>query len=159
MPWLSLPEYSRLTGTPESSVRALIKAGKLEAHREARAPGDPREVWKIMVDDPPAPPTEHPQPPAASEAQQPQPATTEPPALTTRLLETVLEQAETIAELRERVGRAEAAIDGANARAEQHALDYAEQFERAVRAEAEAARLRELADRPWWRRLLRKPPA
>lgn len=46
------------------------------------------------------------------------------------------------ADLRERVGRAEAAIEGANARAEQYAIDTMEQTERAVRAEAELQRLR-----------------
>jgi hypothetical protein len=86
---------------------------------------------------------------AAIQTAVPPPAATEPPALTTSLLEmvkadreTIAAQAETIAELRERVGRAEATIEGANARAEQYAIDTMEQTERVVRAEAELQRLR-----------------
>jgi hypothetical protein len=148
MPWLSLPDYARQTGTPESTVRAAIRKGTLEGHQEQRAPGDPRVVW---VDDPQAPAEHHPQqqpqpssdsieghPPAAAET-----AATEPPAVTMRLLDTVLTQAETIAALRERVGRSEAA----RAAAERRAADLAE---RLAGVERERDQLREAAERPWW---------
>jgi hypothetical protein len=151
MPWLSLPDYARRTGTPESTVRAAIRKGTLEGHQEQRAPGDPRVVWKVWVDDPQAPAEHHPQqqpqpssdsieghPPAAAET-----AATEPPAVTMRLLDTVLTQAETIAALRERVGRSEAA----RAAAERRAADLAE---RLAGVERERDQLREAAERPWW---------
>lgn len=137
MPWLSLPDYARRTGTPESTVRALIRAGKLEAHQEQRAPGDPRVVWKVLVDDPQDQPPEHPQPASdvrvPSESPQAPAAATEPPAAPTRtldMLEDRLDFADALireeraerqrlvaenAELRERVGRAEQRADSLQA--------------------------------------------
>lgn len=167
MPWLSLPDYARRTGTPESTVRAMIRSGKLEGHQEQRAPGDPRVVWKVWVDDPQDQPQGHPQLPAGprmtSESDQQQASATEPPAATMRVLETLVEmtqaqgrqllaQTETIADLSMKLGVAEAERDAA------HEL-VAE-----VRAQRDdmAARLAEAAQmqaRPWWRKALGLPPA
>ena len=69
MPWLSLPEYARRTGTPESTVRAMIRAGRLRAELEQRAPGDPRTVWRVWLDGPQEQPQDEPQPPATGAAE------------------------------------------------------------------------------------------
>jgi hypothetical protein len=153
MPWLSLPDYARQTGTPESTVRAAIRKGTLEAHREARAPGDPRDIWKVWLDEPADASTEQPQASTAPETSQPQTTLTEPPAATTRALEiletllrangeTMERQAETIAGLRERVGRSEAARAAAE-------RQVAEMAERLAGVERERDQLRARRWR-WW---------
>jgi hypothetical protein len=148
MPWLSLPDYARRTGTPESTVRAAIRKGTLEGHQEQRAPGDPRVVWKVWVDDPQEQPQEAAEP--SADQIEPDPPSTSETAITgipeivraavepwERRLEiadalirangeTLERQAEQIAELREQRGRLEA---------------------RLTAAETELARAR----RPWWR--------
>lgn len=118
MPWLSLPEFSRRTGTPESSVRAAIRKGTLRAELEQRAPGDPRTVWRVWIDDPQEAAGSAADVRMAPETDQPQSAATEPPAAITGLLELVRElrqqgvtDASLIADLRERAGRAETERD------------------------------------------------
>lgn len=161
MAWLSLPEYSRRTGTPQSTVRLMIRAGRIEAHREARAPGDPRDVWKVWLDDPPEPaaaqPQDDPQPDAglrvAPESDQPHAATSEPPAFMARLLDKLDERDATIASLHAELRVESAARAAAEARLAETTQAHIRQRDadaesiRALRAELERAR------RPWWRRL------
>ena len=135
MPWLSLPEYARTTGTPESTVRAAIRKGSLRAELEQRAPGDPRTVWRVWLDEPQEASASVADVRVASESDQPRPTLTEPPAAIAGVLAlveadraTIGEQADRIAALSERVGRAEA---------------------EAALLRAEVERLR----RPWWQRL------
>jgi hypothetical protein len=162
MPWLSLPDYARRTGTPESTVRAAIRKGTLEGHQEQRAPGDPRVVWKVWVDEPADASSEQPQPSVAPETSQPQSTLTEPPAATTGLLAiiegdretirgqayTIGEQAARIAELEREAGR----LEGRLLAAERDAL-----AERLARAEMQASQIVEerqrAAQHPWWERL------
>jgi hypothetical protein len=147
MPWLSLPDYARQTGTPESTVRAAIRKGTLEGHQEQRAPGDPRTVWKVWIDDPQEPSSEQPQASTAPETPQPQSTLTEPPAATTRLLDKLDERDETIRAkdaVIERLHAENATLHERAARAE--AASYAA----AHRAADLAERLR-AAQRPWWR--------
>jgi len=75
----TLPEAARILGVFESTVRRLVKAGKLEAERALRPQG---HVWMVRVPVPTAdPPEEPPRWVPASSANPPeQPAT--PPALT-----------------------------------------------------------------------------
>src|SRR5688500_614942 len=139
MPWLSLPDYSRQTGTPEPTVRLAIRKGALRAELEQRAPGDSRTVWRVWLDDPQDQPQEAATAPtsedAPSEAPQAQTTLTAPPAAIIRLVEELRAMREDttdrldaaavrIADLRERVGRAEAA----RAAAEQRAADLAERL-------------------------------
>jgi hypothetical protein len=163
MPWLSLPEYARTTGTPESTVRAAIRAGKLEAHREARAPGDTRDVWKVWLPEPPEQPQDEPQPPATGTEPSSTPAApTDAPAAITALVDALAAErderqrlAEALLAATERAARAEADAVYA-ARERQRADDLAETLI-ALRAslsakEREAAELREqLARRRWWK--------
>lgn len=152
MPWLSLPDYARRTGTPESTVRAAIRAGKIRAELEQRAPGDPRTVWRVWLDDPQDQPQIEPQPPAgprvASESDQPQAATTEPPALTTRLLEMLDADRETIAAQAERIGALEREAGELSGTVDAYRREVAW-----LKAELKQAR------RPWWRFWERTPPA
>ena len=53
----TLPEAARILGVSESTVRRLVKAGKLEAERVLRPQG---HVWMVMV---PAPSTDPPEEP------------------------------------------------------------------------------------------------
>ena len=119
MSWLSLPEYARQTGTPESTVRAAIRAGKLRAELEQRAPGDPRTVWRVWLDDPPEQPQEEPQAPTTGiEPSSAPEAVSESPAAITALVDALAaERAERqilsaeIRNLAERAARAEAERD------------------------------------------------
>ena len=123
MPWLSLPEYARTTGTPESTVRAAIRKGSLRAELEQRAPGDPRTVWRVWLDDPQEHPQDEPQP--AATGREPSSAPEAAPAAITALVDALgAERAERQrlsaenGELRERAARAEAERDAARAEAE-----------------------------------------
>jgi hypothetical protein len=144
MPWLSLPEYARTTGTPESTVRAAIRAGKLEAHREARAPGDTRDVWKVWLPEPPEQPQDEPQPPATGTEPPSAPeATTDAPAAITALVDALAAERDErqrlsnrVSELEREAGRLEGQV-------------IAAQAERDA-AGAEVERLRR---RGWWARL------
>src|SRR5215211_2385217 len=53
----TLPEAARILGVSESTVRRLVKAGKLEAERVLRPQG---HVWMVMV---PAPSSDLPEDP------------------------------------------------------------------------------------------------
>lgn len=163
--WVNVSEASQRLGVSLSTVRRMVESGHLVGEREPLGRGSNRDRYLIRFDRKEMPQDASPfeSEDESSEApERPQSA----PEATTRALdimdallranaETFERQAETIAELRERVGRAEAGIEAANARAEQYALDYAEQFERAVRAEARAERaeaeLTRQRARRWWR--------
>jgi hypothetical protein len=166
MPWLSLPDYARRTGTPESTVRAAIRKGTLEGHQEQRAPGDPRVVWKVWVDDPQEQPQEAAEPSAAlrvaSESDQPPSTLTEPPVVTTRALEiletllvangeTMERQVDRILDLTLRVGRAEARaemLQDERDRARKALADLAERLA-GVERERDALRARRWRWWPW----------
>jgi hypothetical protein len=153
--WVPFDEACRILGRTPTTLRREIKAGRVVAEvlpRNPDNPADSRTVYRVRVDLPPedAPtPTTAPESPSATEA------ATEPPAATTGLLEiletllvangeTMERQAEAIAELRERVG-------GAEARAERRQAVR----DRARNALAEYAERLRLAERPWWQRWLR----
>jgi hypothetical protein len=118
---VSTRQAAIILGTSESDVRRRIKRGELPAESVTRPGGtllrvllDPRQ------DAPGAAPTDDPNP---STAPTPEPLQATP-ALTTGLLEivaadreTIRVQAETIAELSVRLGRAEAASEAASTRA------------------------------------------
>lgn len=131
----------------------MIESGELVGEREPLAKGSNRDRYRVRLDAPATPQDAPPSEPTdASE-----PATTTSDA-TMRLLDVVLTQADTIADLRERLGKAEARAEMLTDARDQFAIDMGEQMERAIRAEARAAAL--AADleqerrRPWWRRLL-----
>ena len=123
---VSLPEASRILNLPETTIRNLVRAGKLEGGQVLRSPDNPndkRYVWRILITDPQ---TED----VPSESEHPQPSSS-------WLQDRLVERDETIAglyvelgELRERVGRAEALAASVTA------------------LQAELDRLRA---RPWWR--------
>lgn len=144
MPWLSLPDYARQTGTPESTVRAAIRKGQVRAELEQRAPGDPRVVWRVWMDDPPEHPQDDPQP--ASELRMPSEAVAadapaaEPPAATTRALELVTALVERNTTLADRIAtlEREAGALGSSVDAYRREVDW-------LKAELERAR------RSWWR--------
>jgi hypothetical protein len=137
VPWLSLPEYARRTGTPESTVRVAIRKGQVRAELEQRAPGDSRTVWRVWMDDP----QEHPQTPADHPPEAADSPADEPPAIVTRLMdkiderdEAIREQAARIAALEREAGELAGAVDA-----------YRREVEW-LRAELDAAR-----QRPWWK--------
>jgi hypothetical protein len=129
---VSIADYAARTGMSETEIRRQIRAGTLPAETFQRPQGTYYRVIVDTPDDTPAvtEPIESVQAPSASQ---------EPPALTMRTLdimdallranaETMERQAEQIANLRERAGRAE---------------------ERATALAAELERAR----RPWWQKL------
>ena len=114
---VSVREAAILFGTSESDIRRRIKRGELVAESIAAAG---RHAAAGALDAPGAAPTPEPTP---STEPAPEPRQ-DAPALTTRLLEivsadreTIRAQAETIAELSMRVGRAEAASEAASTHA------------------------------------------
>jgi hypothetical protein len=151
MPWLSLPEYARTTGTPESTVRAMIRAGKLEAHREARAPGDTRDVWKVWLPEPPEQPQDEPQPPATGTEPPSAPeATTDAPAAITALVDALAAERDE----RQRLAEALLAATERAARADERAIAADRRADAAERDRAEAqAEMERVQRRGWWARL------
>jgi len=116
-PGISVREAAIHFGTSESDIRRRIKRGELRAESLPRAGGT---LLRVLLHAPEATPTAEP-PPSTEPAPEPRQDT---PALTTGLLEiisadreTIRAQAETIAELSLRVGRAEAASEAASTRA------------------------------------------
>ena len=137
-PGVSTRQAAIILGTSQSDIRRRIKRGELTAESIARPGGTLlRVLLDPLQDAPGAAPDGEPTPSTVPTPGPHQDA----PALTTRLLEivsadreTIRMQAETIAELGERVGRAEAASEAASTRANT--------------LQAELDRLRA---RPWWR--------
>lgn len=172
--WVSVHEASRRLNRSVSTIRRQIESGELVGEREPLARGSTRDRYRVRLD---VPATPHDasssesgdEPPEASEPPQ------DTPAAITGLLEivaadreTMERQAETIAALRERAGRAEARVEWledevgaqqsaadaaiirtARAEAERDAARQtaADLIERLRLAEEEAARLRA---RRWW---------
>lgn len=147
-----MPEAIRILGKPETTLRRLIREGKLEGAQYPRNPDNPqdrRNVWRILLPDAPLADT-------PSESDDPPPPATEPPAATMWLQELVSErdatirakdeqiadQAERMIEMARELGAAQADAAAAIARAD----DLAEQ---------NAKQAAELAWRrlPWWKRL------
>jgi hypothetical protein len=166
--WVSFDQARMILGMTEGTLRRAIRDGKVVAEQRRRNPEsatDQRMIYEVLVTDPPAAamPTES---VSANEA------AAEPPAATTKALDVLAEmtqaqsrqliaQAETIADLRERAGRAETRAETLHSQIEQYAIDTMEQTERAVRAEAERdaaaaraqaaeAELRRLRGRRWY---------
>jgi hypothetical protein len=137
LPGVSVREAAIHFGTSESDIRRRIKRGELQAESIARPGGT---LLRVLLDAPGAAPADEPTPstvPAPGPLQ-------DAPALTTRLLEivaadreTIRTQAETIAALSMRVGRAEAASEAASTRAN------------TLQAEVERLRARP-SWRAWW---------
>lgn len=131
----------------EGTLRRAIRDGTVTAEQRRRNPDSPtdqRMVYEVLITDPPGDP---PLADVASESPNRQTSATEAPAATTRVLDVLAaaltdERAERQrlavenAELRERVGRAEAVAAAATASAN------------ALQAEVE-----QLRGRPWWRAL------
>ena len=136
LPGVSVREAAIHFGTSESDIRRRIKRGELAAESIPRPGGT---LLRVLLDTPgPAPASE-----TASKSGPAPEALQDAPALTMRLLEivaadreTIREQAATIGELRERVGRTEAASEAAS-----------------TRANALQAELDRLRARPGWRAL------
>ena len=152
--WVPFAEAMRLLGTSETTLRRLIRQGKVVAETEPRAPGDSRVVYRVLIPEPPGDP-----PPSVtlSESEHPPAIRQEPPQDFSAALSVALgplvaaldsertERQKLAAEARllaERAARAEAAAEHERAARE--------------RAEAELARERE---RSWWDRLLGRYPA
>jgi excisionase family DNA binding protein len=157
--WISVGEASRRLNVSPSTVRRMIEAGALVGERQVI--GGSRERFLVRFDAPDMPQEasgEASDAPVAGETPDAPEARSEPPDAIMALLAELREMrrqenerrtadASQIAELRERVGRAEERAERLLAEKEQWALDVMEQTERAVRAEAELQRLR---GRRWW---------
>ena len=112
---VTLPEASRILGVSESTVRRMVKAGKLEADRVERSQG---HLWLVKLPPPSSPGGGHPPTVATAEGSNPPPAdalaawsATILGPIMARMAEqegTIREQAETIGELRARVSTLEA---------------------------------------------------
>ena len=138
----------------------MIEAGELVGEREAL--GGSRDRYRVRLDAPETPQEasgEASVSKMASESSDASAALYEASGAVTGLLAELREMrrhhaaeraadASAIADLRERVGRAEALAEQRLADKEQYVIDLGEQMERAIRAEAEVARLRA---RRWWR--------
>jgi hypothetical protein len=162
MRWVSLPQACRILGIPESTLRVMIRDGKIRAEMRRRSPDsttDFRRVYDVLVPDMPE---EDQQPLPASEPPSAPEAPTDAPAAITALVDALAAErderqrlAEALLAATERAARAEADAVYA-ARERQRADDLAETLI-ALRAslsakEREAAELREqLARRRWWK--------
>lgn len=135
--WVSVREAARRLGISPETVRRRIEAGELVGEREAL--GGSRERFRVRMETPQGASGERPDMPMTPSTLDATETPTNASALTGRALEimeallranaeTFERQAETIADLRERAGRAEASLEAAN---------------------AELTRLR----KPWWRKL------
>lgn len=142
--WMSTQQAARVLNVSTQTIRRMVKAGELEAESLARPGGQTALRVRIKP--------QHPAP-------EPQQAATEPHqaapdlvalALVERLTikdETIRAQAETIADLRERIGRAEAATEAATTRAEMLYTDL--ERERQATLDALEAERR----KTWWDKL------
>jgi hypothetical protein len=131
--WVPFAEAQQILGLSETTLRRMIRQGKVTAEVLPRAEGDSRVVYRVLVADPPASAA------TRQDSESDHPPDTRPD-IATGLLARLAAQDDTIAakdaeiariyaenaELRERVGRAE------------------------TRADLLAAEL-ERARRPWWR--------
>ena len=120
LPGVSTRQAAIILGTSESDIRRRIKRGELAAESIPRPGGT---LLRVLLDDAIDAPGAAPTPEVFQSAPTPE-ALQDAPALTMRLLETVSadretirEQAETIADLNLRLGRAEAASEAASTRA------------------------------------------
>lgn len=180
--WMTVPAMARRLDISEANLKRRIRDGKpvqvapgqfieVEAEMIERPQG---HEWRVRVKGPmPAISTAQEQTDSVGEAPLSSDQGTAPPFnesalnILDMLLQSSLDaerrQAETVAALRERVGRAEAAVEAQEARAAQYAIDYGEMAERAIRAEKERddlaaalARARAEAEAlkvPWYRRI------
>jgi hypothetical protein len=143
--WVSFDEARMILRMTEGTLRRAIKAGTITAEQRRRNPDSPtdhRMVYEVLVTDPPddASDSKAVHPPGQSPT-----SATDPPEAATRVLDVLaaalIEEREERqrlaaenADLRERVGRAEAEVASATATANT--------------LQAEVDRLRA---RPWWR--------
>lgn len=147
---MSLPEAVRILGTPDTTVRRMIREGKIEAAQFPRNPDNPadkRSVYRVLL----------PAADAPSESVQPPAPATEPPAATTALtaaLETVSSLVERNAALSDRIAALEreaGQMEGRATAAETRAADLAITVERErTRADQAEAELRQISTRRWW---------
>jgi hypothetical protein len=187
--WVSFAEAQKILGLTEGTLRRAIKAGTVQGEQRRRnpdSPSDQRMVYEVLVVDTPGAAAAVAAPIEAASATEP--ATIAPDATmrALELLETLLRangetmerQAVKIEALQGLLWQAEHDKAVAEARAElltdardQFAIDYSEQLERAIKAEAlaeslaveraqaklEVDELRERLDqlnaRPWWRKV------
>lgn len=143
--WVPFDQARMILRMSEGTLRRAIRDGTVTAEQRRRNPDSPtdqRMVYEVLI---PNPPGEPPLADVDSESPIRQTSATDPPAATTRALDVLAaalteERAERQrlavenAELRERVGRAEAEVASATASA--------------TILQAEIDRLRA---RPWWR--------
>ena len=156
---ISVDEAASRLKVSSSTVRRMIRDGKLQAERETRPQGEiVRVLWPRPEDvPPPVTPTES--PPVSAPADHVSEALSAALGALTEALESERMERQRIAAenaaLAERVGRAEALAEQRLADKEQSLIDLGEQMERAIRAEADAATLAaevsRLRARRWWR--------
>lgn len=155
--WASMPEAISALGKPETTIRRMIREGKLDGGQVPRNPDNPRDtrsVWRILIPDPPPPAadTESAQPP---EIRQEPPPPADPGMLEwLKRLDERDQRIETLhADLRDETARraaAEAVIEVERIRREIAEAEATQQRKLREAAEAENARLKE---RSWWDRL------
>jgi hypothetical protein len=143
MRWVSLPQACRILGIPESTLRVMIRDGKIRAEMRRRSPDsmtDFRRVYDVLVPDMPE---EEPAPDQQQESSSAPAAPTEPPAAITALVDALAAERDErqrlsnrVSELEREAGRLEGQV-------------IAAQAERDA-AGAEVERLRR---RGWWARL------
>jgi hypothetical protein len=128
--WVPFAEAQQILGLSETTLRRMIRQGKVTAEVLPRAEGDSRVVYRVLVTDPPASATIR----RGSESDH-------PPDISSGLLERLAAQDDTIA-----------AKDAEIARIYAVALALAERAARAeARADLLAAELERLRERRWWR--------
>ena len=151
--WVSFAEAQRILGLSETTLRRMIRQGRVTAEAQPRAEGDTRIIYRVLVTDPPS------DPPAAtvSESAQPPVIHRDPSdtlqEIASGLLERLAAADEHLAmkdaeiarinaenaDLRERAAAAEAT---AKADARRMAERLADERERRLAAEQERDRLR-----------------
>jgi hypothetical protein len=148
--WASFDEARMILRMSEGTLRREIRAGRIQGEQRRRNPDSPtdqRLIWEVLITDPP-------ETDADSESGQPPPIRQQAPdserllnfidALLRANAESMVQQAEAIAALREERGRLQAERDSAVARANEVAEQLA-----AERARADAAEAR-VRDWKWW---------
>jgi excisionase family DNA binding protein len=145
--WVSVEEAARRLGVSDATVRRRVRAGTLEGERLARPQGEVYRVRESAL-----PPDS--QVAAADTLAEEAPTTDMTSLLRERLLAAdnlISTELETISRYVERIAN----LERDNGRLQSEVSHLTEQLaaERA-RADAAEARVRERAERPWWRKIL-----
>lgn len=86
--WVSFAEAQRILGLSETTLRRMIRQGRVTAEAQPRAEGDTRIIYRVLVTDPPSDPPSA----AVSESAHPPPMRHDPPDMLQEIASGLLER-------------------------------------------------------------------